>query len=45
MDEGFDINAVMKRLRSTFPVEESLPFQIRLMLAHLFRAESECVPG
>ena len=45
MDEGFDINAVMKRLRNTFPVEESLPFQIRLMLAHLLRAEGECIAG
>ena len=45
MDEGFDVKAVMKRLRSTFPVEETLPFQIRLMLAHLLRAENECTAG
>lgn len=45
MDEGFDIKAVVKRLRSFFPVEESLPFQVRLMLAHLLRSESERAAG
>lgn len=45
MDEGFDIKAVIKRLHGTYPVEESLPFQIRLMLAHLLRAECERAAG
>ena len=40
-EKGFDIDAVIKRLRSDFKVEAHLPFQIRLMLAHLMRAQDE----
>ena len=39
--EGFDVETVAKRLRAEYSVEEALPLQIRLMLAHLIRAESE----
>jgi hypothetical protein len=39
-EEGFDVEAVIKRLRSTFAVEQSLPLAINLMLAHLVRAET-----
>lgn len=39
-EEGFDIEAVAQRLRAMFAVEQDLPFQIALMLAHLDRADS-----
>jgi hypothetical protein len=39
--EGFDMEAVAKRLRAMFAVEPGLPFQISLMLAHLHRAEAQ----
>jgi hypothetical protein len=39
--DGFDVEAVARRLRSAFEVEEGLPFQVALMLAHLQRAESQ----
>ena len=39
-DTGLDIDAIAKRLKITFTVDEILPFQIRLMLAHLHRAET-----
>lgn len=39
-DTGLDIEAIAKRLRATFTVDEILPFDIRLMLAHLHRAET-----
>lgn len=38
MDEdGFDIAAVVRRLRNAFPVEQMLPALIALMLAQLRR--------
>ncbi len=43
-EEGFDVEAVAKRLRSMFVVEQVLPFQISLMLAHLLRAEMQSAP-
>jgi hypothetical protein len=44
-DTGLDIDAITKRLRATFAVDESLPFEIRLMLGHLQRAEIETAAG
>jgi hypothetical protein len=38
---GFDVEAVAERLRRMFTIEEGLPFQISLMLAHLHRAEMQ----
>lgn len=40
-EEGFDIEAVAQRLRTTFPVEQGLPFNFKLLIAHLMRAENE----
>ena len=40
-ETGFDVDAVNRRLRNTFPVEQSLPLKIKLALAHLIRAEEE----
>lgn len=40
-DKGFDVNSVVKRLKVTFTVEHALPLHIKLMLAHLMRAEME----
>jgi hypothetical protein len=39
-ETGFDIETVVRRLKTTYPVEPMLPFQVSLMLAHLHRAES-----
>jgi hypothetical protein len=38
--EGFDVEAVAKRLRAEYSVEHALPFQMRLMLAHIDRADA-----
>ena len=40
-EEGFDIQAVIKRLRATFAVEQHMPFKNQLKLAHLHRAETQ----
>ena len=40
--EGFDVEAVAKRLRAEYSVEQALPLQLRLMLAQLDRAENKC---
>lgn len=39
-DTGLDLEAIVKRLKTTFAVDQTLPFDIRLMLAHLHRAET-----
>jgi hypothetical protein len=39
--QGFDLDAVIRRLKATFAVEQDLPFPIQLMLAHLQRAETQ----
>lgn len=44
-ESGFDVDAVTKRLKVAFPVEQSLPLQINLALAHLMRAEDEAAQG
>jgi hypothetical protein len=44
-ETGFDVDAIAKRLKTTFPVEQSLPMRIKLALAHLMRAEDEAAQG
>jgi hypothetical protein len=44
-ETGFDVDAVVKRLKTTFPVELPLPMNIKLALAHLMRAEDEVAQG
>ena len=44
-ETGFDVDAVAKRLKTTFPVELSLPLNVQLALAHLTRAEEGEAPG
>jgi hypothetical protein len=40
-EEGFDIQAVEKRLKAEFAVEQKLPLKIALWLQHLQRREEE----
>jgi hypothetical protein len=40
-EEGFDIQAVRKRLKTEYAVEQQLPLIIALWLQHLRRREEE----
>lgn len=44
-ETGFDVDAIVQRLKTTFPVEQSLPMKVKLALAHLMRAEDEAAQG
>jgi hypothetical protein len=40
-DEGFDVQAVRKRLKTEYAVEQQLPLTIALWLQHLRRREEK----
>jgi hypothetical protein len=44
-ETGFDVDAIVKRLKTTFLVELPLPMKVKLALAHLMRAEDEAAQG